>query len=338
MRIALICPYSRGSLRGNIITVRRITGFLRQAGLEVLAVAADSCDARDMESQLDAFKPDLLHGFNACHSGPLTRQLAERLHIPYLITLTGSDFNDPGQRNHPDTGAALNGAAAIVCFSPLDAERFGGFFPSLQGMVTVIPQGVAPLPVDSDDTFGIDPTEYVLLLPAALRPVKGVEFPLKALSQPGIDSHNLRLVFVGGVIDAEYAGTVFELLKGAPHATWLGEVGHGRMGSLYARADLVLNCSGYESMPNSLLEAMALGRPVLAADIPGNRSLITPGVTGWLYDGEADFRRFVTLIAEHPHLREEVGRNAGVFVQNSFSPQREAVGYISLYSALRGSI
>ncbi len=331
MRIALICPYSRGPLRGNIITVQRIARFLGQAGIDVITLAADRCTAGEMELQLLEFRPDLVHGFNACYCGPLARKLAEILHIPYLITMTGSDLNDPRQRNHPDTITALEGAKAIVCFCALDAEKLVNFFPVLKRIVTVIFQGVEQLSVDSDETFGIDGSSFVLLLPAALRPVKGIEFPLKALSPPVLNDQNLHLICAGGVIDAEYATSVFELLNATPLATWIGEIPHGRMGSLYSRADLVLNCSGYESMPNSLLEAMAMGRPVLAADIPGNRALITHGVTGWLYGDETDFRRLVALIVTNGALRREVGCNARQFVQESFSPHREAAGYVSLY-------
>jgi glycosyltransferase involved in cell wall biosynthesis len=125
-----------------------------------------------------------------------------------------------------------------------------------------------------------------------------------------LNDKKLQLVIAGGVIDNEYADSIRKKLSRTSFATWLREVPHERIGKLYERADLVLNCSQSESMPNSLMEAMAIGRAVLAAKIPGNRSLVQNGKTGWLYDSEADFRRLVMQIRENVVSREEVGRKA----------------------------
>ncbi|MEI6208454.1 MAG: glycosyltransferase [Desulfuromonadales bacterium] len=334
MRIALISPYSRGPVRGNIITVRRIARFLDSAGVATIDLAADDCSISEMQWRLAEFKPDLIHGFHARHCGAIAKQLAEQLHIPYLITITGSDLHDSLQRNHPDTVSAIVKAHVIVCFHTSDAGRLTGFFPGLRGKIVVVPQGVEPLPLDQSDSFGFDHESFVLLLPAALRPVKCVEFPIRSLSELLLRDQTLQLVIAGGVIDMDYAASIRTMLNDTPVATWLGEVPHERMGSLYGRADLVLNCSRSESMPNSLMEAMAIGRPVLAADIPGNRSLVQNGKNGWLYDGEADFRRLVVQISENEIAREEVGRHAKEYMAAHFSPQTEARNYVSLYRKL----
>lgn len=54
----------------------------------------------------------------------------------------------------------------------------------------------------------------------------------------------------------------------------------------------VLNSSDAEGMPNAVLEAMALGVPVLCRDVPGNRDVVESGrVGGWLWRDEADFSK-----------------------------------------------
>jgi glycosyltransferase involved in cell wall biosynthesis len=87
-------------------------------------------------------------------------------------------------------------------------------------------------------------------------------------------------------------------------------------------------------MPNSLLEAMALARPVLAADIPGNMSLVHDNETGWLYSDENDFRSKVTRLMGDTTVGAEIGRRAKEYVQNEFSPLSETERYIELYSTL----
>jgi L-malate glycosyltransferase len=334
MRIALISPYSWGPMRGNIVTVQRIARFLDQAGVATVTLAADNFSINEMQGRLAEFKPDLIHGFHAHYCGVISLKLAENMRIPYVITITGSDLHDSLLRTHPDTVNAVERAQAIVCFHASDADRLTGFFTNLRGKVALVPQGVEALPVVEGDCFGINRESFVLLLPAALRPVKRVELPIKWLSQMALSDQTLQLVIAGGVIDNDYAASIRTMLSDAPFATWLGEVPHEQMGNLYKRADLVLNCSRSKSMPNSLMEAMALGRPVLAANISGNRSLVQNGKNGWLFDGEEDFRRLVLQIKENALLREEMGRRAKEIIKTKFSPQLESKRYLSLYRKL----
>jgi len=262
-------------------------------------------------------------------------QLANESGIPSVITITGSDINEPQSRGHSGTRRAMDMAAAIVCFDELEASQVGRYFPHARERIAIIPQGVAPLPVTVDTGFYIPEGAFVLLLPAAFRPVKNIEFPLRALIPLARENDKMLLVIAGGIIDQEYADRVQEMIAGAPFATWLGEVPYEQMGALYARADVVLNCSHFEGMPNSLLEAMALARPVLAADIPGNHSLVHDNVTGWLYRDEDDFRARVTQLMNDAALCAEVGRGAREYVQSNFSPHIEAERYLELYTMLR---
>jgi len=48
------------------------------------------------------------------------------------------------------------------------------------------------------------------------------------------------------------------------------------------QADVLVLPSWREGVPRSVIEAMAVGIPVIATDIRGCRELITPGVNGWL--------------------------------------------------------
>ncbi|MDD2853007.1 MAG: glycosyltransferase [Desulfuromonadaceae bacterium] len=334
MRTALISPYSAGPMRGNITTVRRISNYLSAGGVTTVNIAADSHSFSEMERQLAAFKPDLVHGFHAHYCGTITRKLAERFQVPYIITTTGSDIYERRLRNHPDTVKAIECADAVVCFSNNDAEIVTDCYPHMRGSIIVIPQGTEPLPIVEGNGFDISEETFLLLLPAALRPVKRIEFALQALPLLVQFDPTVRLVITGGVIDQDYASSIRSMLSDSPFAVWFGEVPHEKMGSLYDRADLVLNCSSSESMSNSLMEAMSLGRPVLAANIPGNRSLIRHGETGCLFDDEHDFRRLVQQLKGDAAMRAELGFRGRQEILTNFSAHREAEQYLSLYCKL----
>jgi glycosyltransferase involved in cell wall biosynthesis len=107
------------------------------------------------------------------------------------------------------------------------------------------------------------------------------------------------------------------------------------MASLLFRADVVLNCSISEGgMANSVLEALALGRAVLASDIAGNRSLITPGVTGLLFRDDAEFEGEAEELIRDPALRDRLGRAGRELVERLYPIAREIDGYLAVYKSL----
>lgn len=331
MRIALVSPYSVGPMRGNITTVKRIARSLGEAGAEVVVLPVDAMTCDEMKARLSAFPPHVIHGFHALCCGDTARHLALSFSIPYVMTLTGSDINDTAMREHPATLGTLMTAARIVCFDTSIAATVRRYFPDSADRLCVIPQGVSPLPLTGDHDFGLPPNAQVLLLPAVLRPVKNVEFPVRALSGILAGSNPVMLVIAGGEIDPHYAAVIRRLIVGNPSVAWLGEVAYARMGDLYTRADVVLNCSRFEGMPNSLMEAMALGRSVLAADIPGNSLLVRHNETGFLYRDESEFIELVLRLQGDAALRERLGTSAARFVRENFPPLREAESYMALY-------
>src|SRR5206468_663958 len=107
-------------------------------------------------------------------------------------------------------------------------------------------------------------------------------------------------------------------------ARYLGEVPHAQMASLLSQADVMLNCSISEGgMSNAVLEALSLGRAVLASDIDGNRSIVTDGVTGLIYRDQVQFERRAAELARDAALRERLGRTGAALVAERFAPSRE---------------
>jgi len=334
MRIAIISPYSNGPTRGNIITVRRIIHYLENSGIEVMLLPADSMSQDEMLINLRNFSPDIVHAFHAYYCGPIAHSLASKIRKPFIISITGSDINEPAFRTHPSTAFALAKTTAIICFDKKCAESVKSHFPGTSDKLTIIPQGVESLPLSANPFPGIPDDVFVLLLPATLRPVKQIEFAITASAPLTSSINKLLLVIAGGAVDAAYSDKIKLLLGINLHAIWVGDIAHDKMGDLYNRADIVLNCSEYEEMPNSLLEAMRLGRPVLAADIRGNRSLITHGNTGWLYNGKSDFQKMIQYLAKSPETCKQIGKQARQHISNNFSSETESQLHINLYTKI----
>src|SRR5439155_19531757 len=104
---------------------------------------------------------------------------------------------------------------------------------------------------------------------------------------------------------------------------------------LIGQSDVVLNCSISEGgMPNSVLEALATGRPVLASDIEGNRSLVEDGVTGFLFRDVTELEANAERLAADRSLRERLGLAGRQLVERRYPPRREIEGYLGVYARL----
>lgn len=333
MRVALFSPFSQGPLRGNIITVQRIAQHLPEAGWTPMIIPLDAVDATQVQTTIDRFRPDLLHAFHAFYSGPATREQALQHGLPYLITMTGSDLHDPELSHHPSALQAVADAAAVICFDTAAAAGLTRAFPALAERVAIIPQGVAPLRCDRP--FPRPTDSFIILLPAALRPVKGVLEALTALAPLAAELPQLKLWIAGDAIDQQYADLVRQHAARLPWVELLGEVPHERMGDLLAACDLVLNNSLFEGgMANTLLEAMAAARPVIARDVPGNRSLIRQGETGWLFYNPTDLRGLLRGLIGNDTALRPIGQAARESVIHRFSAHHEAHALATLYAKI----
>jgi glycosyltransferase involved in cell wall biosynthesis len=104
---------------------------------------------------------------------------------------------------------------------------------------------------------------------------KGVRTLVKAAHDAGV-----KLVLVGtGDLEAELARAA-----DGDRLQVLGRRSGNALWDVVARSRaVVLPSEWYENAPMSILEAYALGKPVLAADIGGIPEMILPGQTGWLF-------------------------------------------------------
>jgi len=103
--------------------------------------------------------------------------------------------------------------------------------------------------------------------------------------------------------------------------------------------DVLWLASGYEGLPNSIMEAMAAGVPVVATDIPGNRDLVVPGETGILVEvgDRVAFARETCKILDDHELADRFGRAARERVAKEFSVEQMVEQHVQLYRELLDS-
>jgi glycosyltransferase involved in cell wall biosynthesis len=101
-------------------------------------------------------------------------------------------------------------------------------------------------------------------------------------------------------------------------------------------ADIFVLPSVAEGMSNSLLEAMAVGLPVIASRIGGNSDLLTDGVTGLLVDPQDTdgWCQAISRCLADPETPKERGRAARETIRAHFSIPVIIDQYLALYEGL----
>ena len=339
-RVALLAPFGHPSVRGNAVTVARVARGLRQRGVELAVWDLAATPESAVEAEVAAYDPALVHAFHAYRVGPLALRLARRAEVPLVVTLTGTDANhdlfDP--QRAAVVRRVLEGAARVTAFHASIVERVAAALPDLRGRLVVVPQSVwldARAPFDLDGRWASPPGAVLFVFPGGIRQVKSPLVPLPPLERLVARRPGVRLLYAGPQLDPAEGAALRTALDGRPWARWVGPVDHVRMASLLSRADVVLNCSISEGgMANSVLEALALGRAVLASDIEGNRSLVQDGVTGFLFRDEAGFEARAGQLAADPALRQRLGRAGRDLVERRYPAAREIEGYLGAYREL----
>jgi hypothetical protein len=339
-RVAILTPFASPSVRGNAVTVTRVALGLRERGVELRVWDLATTAAATVEADVEAYRPALIHAFHARRVGPLAARLAGRIHVPLVVTLTGTDANHDLVDPERATGvrSVLDGAARVTAFHETIVTRVAAAMPALRERLIVVPQAVR-LPAGEAFDLGarwpLPSSRVLFVFPAGVRAVKRPTFPLAPLGRAVAVVPEIRLAYAGPLLDPDVGDSLLRALAMRPWARHIGAVPHPAMASLLSQADVVLNCSISEGgMANSVLEALSLGRAVLASDIEGNRSVVDDGSTGFLFRDEAELERRAAELARDPVLRERLGRAGRELVARRYPPEREIEGYRAVYGSL----
>lgn len=120
-------------------------------------------------------------------------------------------------------------------------------------------------------------SDFAVLCVANLRVEKGVETFVEAVvrAQRARGDHTLRGLVAG---DGPERGRLDRLIAGVDGVELLGS--RGDVPELMVACDAVALLSQAEALPMSILEAMALGRPVVTSDVGGAGEAVVDGETG----------------------------------------------------------
>ncbi|MBX3442398.1 MAG: glycosyltransferase [Planctomyces sp.] len=206
--------------------------------------------------------------------------------------------------------------------------------------VTVIPNGVTPPPPPA-----MSRAEFLesLDLPAETKLVgyigrlakqKRVQDLLWGLQVLRQADPRCRLAVVGDGPEREHLEQYARDVECSAFVRFLGH--REDAARLLHHFDAFWLASDFEGLSNSLMEAMAIGLPSIASDIPPNRELIQHGEHGYLAnlgDGVA-FAQYTVKLLGDDALRTRLGEAARRRMQTEFSVEAMIAAHAALYETL----
>jgi phosphatidyl-myo-inositol alpha-mannosyltransferase len=206
----------------------------------------------------------------------------------------------------------LHGLAATLAVSRAAAEYHAAALGVATDRFEVVPNGVAVARFAEVPEPGArrDAERPTLLFVGRLEPRKGLGTLIQAFIRLRADRPGVRLLIVG---EGPERARCEAVLPGAlrEDVRFLGRVSDQELVAAYAQADLYVSPAlGGESFGIVLLEAMAAGRPVVASDIPGYRSVVTPDRDGVLVapGDPASLAAAIGALLENPDRRAAMAR------------------------------
>ncbi|KAI3371874.1 hypothetical protein L3Q82_006750 [Scortum barcoo] len=174
----------------------------------------------------------------------------------------------------------------------------------------------------------------VFLLVCGLRRVKDPLYLLEVFSEWHYENPLNVLVIIGPKIDPVLTIEVEAAVKRTAGVFLAQEKSQQELHAAMKRCFAVVNSSISEGMSAAILEAMDLGVPVLARDIPGNAAVVQHELTGLLYSSPQEFVHQSQRLSSDHELRERLVKNGKLYMEERHSLKLERETYQRLVDTL----
>lgn len=158
-----------------------------------------------------------------------------------------------------------------------------------------------------------------------LHPQKGQLYLIRAFAQVKEQIREHVLVLVGDGQERETLLAEAERLGLDNRIFFLGGLSGDDYNNILAAIDIYVQPSIFEGLPRTVLDAMYMGRPIIASDANGNREAIKHSENGYLVppqDTDA-LAKAIVLLANDVELRNSFAERAKADVQMHFDMQTQ---------------
>ncbi|HZT41008.1 MAG TPA: glycosyltransferase family 4 protein [Chthonomonadaceae bacterium] len=251
----------------------------------------------------------------------------------------------PSQKFWLDRMATLLPARVILTPSKTTREAQAAIWP--RRPIRVVYPGVEldrfdpsslPSPAEARRQLGLPSTGPIVGIVGRLQRWKGIHVLIEAMPAVLQQYPDAHCVVVGGAhdLEADYPAYLEERIAGLRLSDRVLLAGLQRNVQAWMQAmDVIVHASKNEPFGIVVLEAMALGKPVIAGDSGGPTEIITPNVNGMLtpYDDSQALARAILCYLDAPEIAARLGTAARQRALE-FSTRRFAQNIIQILSEI----
>jgi colanic acid/amylovoran biosynthesis glycosyltransferase len=177
----------------------------------------------------------------------------------------------------------------------------------------------------------------IVISTGRLEYVKGFVFAFLGIQQLVNEGIDVEYRIVGGGKEEEYLRFLIQRLGLENSIKLLGPLSPDEVGLELAAADIYLSSSLSEGISNAVLEAMAIGIPVISTSVGGMPEVIEEGITGLLVEPYAPvqiadaIKRFI----DSPKLKDKCSINSRKRIETEYGFERLIQVFIESYESLK---
>lgn len=182
--------------------------------------------------------------------------------------------------------------------------------------------------------------DFVFSFTGRLVKEKGIFELVQAFKSLSPEYPNAKLVLVGGLLESERDhGSYQELMNDLDHPA-IRYLGFRKdIPTVMKASDTFILPSYREGLPRSIIEAMAMGKPIIATNIRGCREEVFPGENGFLVEKEnaLELEKAMISMLENPGFVSKYGKRSREIVEDLFDEEKVLAKQIQLFDELTNS-
>src|SRR2546421_2286186 len=295
--------------------------FVRRKTQPMVSAMANSY-YQDCRKFLEREKPDVVHVMTPNAGATVMIRAAHHAGVPVIYQELGIPYHPPGFDYYGEFTSVLPLCSEVAALSPRLIEDCRDKLPSCRSL-SVLPimsqefsngDGHAPYHADGKITFGFA---------ARIEKLKGPLVLIEALGLACRQESNIFVNFAGDGSQRRNIAARVKALNVAGHYRYHGVYTHPEECRAFMnRLDVFVMPSFTEGTPNSVVEAMACGKPIIASAVGGIPDMI--GNDAGLLVAPGDVNELASAmmwVARDSELRKRMGMAARERYHELFSPK-----------------
>tara|TARA_B100000446_G_scaffold94111_1_gene88273 strand:- start:27302 stop:29785 length:2484 start_codon:yes stop_codon:yes gene_type:complete len=253
--------------------------------------------------------------------------------VPVIVNYRGGGAKDYFEGSGKRVSVSLDHATAIVVPSHFLKSVFSDFGYCASIIPNIVDVGRF-YPRDANAKNNAT-AEFHLVVVRNLESIYGIDIAIQAFSKLHKKNPNTRLSIAGSGPELANLTRLVASLEIAEAVSFLGRLNRAEVAELYRDADIFVNSSRVDNMPNSVLEAMASGVPIVSTRAGGIAYIVEHQKTGRLVNINDADQLAVELIdlCGNPEARTFLSDNASEAVKN-YQWSQVKQQWLSLYQRL----